>query len=174
MWFLIPSFLNKGNCPESWDPIKTVPQPTFKKHLLRPTKTSQLTSFWFFGDLKLYWSKKIMIVQDTAWYRSLCSMFLRSSPWCQVSQEGTADSDGSTSSSFLFSFRHPGVLRSDLIGQPEMGGVFQDARRSDGSHPVGLLQPSEHRSDLRHAAEPQHQHRGKFHAMWPAFLQQWA
>lgn len=51
-----------------------------------------------------------------------------------------------------------------------MGRVFQNARRGDGSNPVGLFQPSEHRSDFRHTAEPQHQHRGKLHVMW-ALLQ---
>lgn len=58
----------------------------------------------------------------------------------------------------LFFSRYPGILRSDLIGQSAMAGVFQGGgggpRRHDAREPVGLLQPSKHNGDLGHSAQP--------------------
>lgn len=54
----------------------------------------------------------------------------------------------------LCPLRYPGILRSDLIGQSEMGGVFQGGGPHGARPPVGLLQPSKHNGDLGHSAQP--------------------
>lgn len=50
--------------------------------------------------------------------------------------------------------RYPGILWSDLIGQSEMGRVFQGGGPHGARQPVGLLQPSKHNGDLGHSAQP--------------------
>lgn len=43
----------------------------------------------------------------------------------------------------LVPLRYPGILRSDLIGQSEVGGAFQRGGARHPHQPVGFLQPPE-------------------------------